>query len=273
MEEPQYRLEGIVRTRSEEMEDFEGPLDVIFLLLSKNKIEIQNVSITAVLEQYLAYLDEMKRLDMEIASEFIMMASHLMLIKTKMLLSEADQAEAESELDLLRQSLIERKRREAMEQIRAAITVLEPRNEIGRCLFTKEPEPLRRDRAYQYRHEPGDLLRALDTVTERNNRRLPPPTSNFRGIVGKEPYPVSRKSGQLLRQLILRGVERLKNLFRGNKSRSEIVATFLAVLELCKTGAARLEDDHSGENPNVRLVEKKEPGGEAIGTDAASTDG
>ena len=104
--EPQYHLEGIVRTRSEEMEDFEGPLDVIFTLLSKNKIEIQDVSITAILEQYLAYLDEMKRLDMEIASEFITMASHLMLIKTKMLLSAAEQAEAESELDVLRQSLV-----------------------------------------------------------------------------------------------------------------------------------------------------------------------
>ena len=134
MQEPQYRLEGIVHTRSEGMEDFEGPLDVIFELLSKNKIEIQDVSITAILEQYLAYLEEMKRMDMEIASEFITMASHLMLIKTKMLLSAAEQAEAESELDLLRQSLIERKRKEAMEQIRLAITDLEPRNEIGRCL-------------------------------------------------------------------------------------------------------------------------------------------
>ena len=111
MSEPQYRLEGIVHTKSENMEDFEGPLDVIFLLLSKNKIEIQDVSITAILEQYLAYLEEMKRLDMEIASEFISMASHLMLIKTKMLLSAAEQAEAESELDLLRQGLIERRRK------------------------------------------------------------------------------------------------------------------------------------------------------------------
>ena len=59
MSQPQYRLEGIVHTRSEEMEDFQGPLDVIFLLLSKNKIEIKDVSITAILEQYLAYLDEM----------------------------------------------------------------------------------------------------------------------------------------------------------------------------------------------------------------------
>ena len=255
MGEPQYRLEGIVRTRNEGMEDFEGPLDVIFLLLSKNKIEIQDVSITAILEQYLAYLDEMKRLDIEIASEFITMASHLMLIKTKMLLSAAEQAEAESELDLLRQSLIERQRKEAIEQIRVAITWLEPRNEIGRCLFTKEPEPLRKDQTYRYQHEVGDLLLSLDVISERNQQRLPPPTVNFKGIVGKERYPVTRKATEVVHRLILRGVERLKNLFKGNKSRSEIVATFLAVLELCRTNDVNLEDDVSGENPNVRLID------------------
>ena len=258
MGEPQYRLEGIIHTRSDVMEDFEGPLDVIFLLLSKNKIDIQDVSITAILEQYLAYLEEMKRLDMEIASEFISMASHLMLIKTKMLLSAAEAAEAESELDLLRQSLIERQRKEAMEQIRSAITFLEPLNEVGRCIFTKDPEPLRRDLTYRYQHEPSDLLRALDEITERNQRRLPPPTVNFKGIVGKEPYPVARKAGEVIRALVLRGVERLKNLFRGNKTRSEIVATFLAILDLCKTNSVTLEDDTSGDNPNVRLLQKSE---------------
>lgn len=258
MTEPQYRLEGIVHTRSDTMEDFEGPLDVIFELLSKNKIEIQDVSITAILEQYLSYLEERKRLDMEIASEFITMASHLMLIKTKMLLSAAEQAEAESELDLLRQSLVERKRKEAMEQIRLAVEQLEPRNEIGRCLFPKEPEPLRRDQSYRYQHDVRDLLRALDIIAERNQRQLPPPTANFRGIVGKEPYPVGRKAGEVLRQLVLRGVERLKNLFRGSKSRSEVVATFLAVLDLCKTNSVTLEDDVNGDNPNVRLLDETE---------------
>ena len=257
MAEPRYRLEGIVHTRSEEMEDFEGPLDVIFLLLSKNKIEIQDVSITAILEQYLAYLDEMKRLDMEIASEFISMASHLMLIKTKMLLSAAEQQEAEEELDVLRQSLIERQRKEAMEGIRQAISVLEPRNEIGRCMFVKDPEPLRKDKTYRYKHDPIDLLKALDTIAERSARQLPPPTVNFLGIVGKEPYPVTRKAGEVMRQLLLRGFERLKNLFKGNRSRSEIVATFLAILELCKTNTVSLEDDVNGENPNVRLLENE----------------
>ena len=101
MDEPRYHLGSVVHAKGETLEDFDGPLDVIFLLLSKNKIEIQDVSITSILEQYLAYLDEMKRLDMEIASEFIAMASHLMLIKTKMLLSAAEREEAMSEMELL----------------------------------------------------------------------------------------------------------------------------------------------------------------------------
>ena len=257
MGEPQYRLEGIVRTRTEEMEDFNGPLDVIFLLLSKNKIEIEDVSITAILEQYLSYLDEMKRMDMEVASEFITMASHVMLIKTKMLLSAAEQAEAESELDVLRQSLIERQRKEAIEQIRLAVSFLEPRNEVGRSLFTKDPEPLQREHGYRYQHVLSDLLKALDTISERNQQRLPPPTVNFKGIVGKEPYSISKKTGELMRQLLLRGVEKLKNLFRGNKSRSEIVATFISILDMCKNNTVTLEDDVNGENPNVRLLENR----------------
>ena len=64
MEIPSYYLPGVVQTKSEAMEDFQGPLDVIFLLLSKHKIEISNVSISQILEQYLAYLDEQKRMDM-----------------------------------------------------------------------------------------------------------------------------------------------------------------------------------------------------------------
>ena len=258
MDEPRYHLGSIVHAKGETLEDFDGPLDVILLLLSKNKIEIQDIQISAILEQYLAYLDEMKRMDMEIASEFITMASHLMLIKTKMLLSAAEAAEAENELDLLRQSLVERKRKEAMEQIRIAVSELEPRNEIGRCLFTKEPEPLRREQGYRYQHDVRDLLRALDIIAERSQQQLPPPTANFKGIVGKEPYPIGRKTGEVLRVLLLRGVERLKNLFKGNRSRSEIVATFLAVLDLCKSNSVTLEDDVNGENPNIRLLEQKE---------------
>lgn len=166
MEEPKYHLSGVVHTREESMEDFEGPLDVIFLLLSKNKIEIQDVSITSILEQYLAYLEERKRMDMEIASEFIAMASHLMQIKTKMLLSVTEREEAMSEMEQLIRSLEERQRAGAYAQIQIAAKFLEGRNEIGRNLFTKGQEAYQVDKTYRYKHEPGDLLRALAAISE-----------------------------------------------------------------------------------------------------------
>jgi segregation and condensation protein A len=81
---------------------------------------------------------------------------------------------------------------------------------------------------------------------------------NFKGIVGKEPYSISKKTGELMRQLLLRGMEKLKNLFKGNRSRSEIVATFISILDMCKNNTVTLEDDLSGENPTVRLLENKE---------------
>ena len=134
---------------------------------------------------------------------------------------------------------------------------LEPLNEIGRNLFVKEPEPLPKNRNYRYKHTPEDLLRALDMIAERSERMLPPPTVNFKGIVGKEPYPVGKKSSQLLRRLIQHGILRLKALFKGSRSRSEVVATFLAILEMCKTNAVSLEDDINGDNPNVVLLERQ----------------
>ena len=101
LENPVFKLEKVVRTRSEEeMQDFEGPLDLILFLLGKNKMEIQDISISQILDQYLAWLEARQRLDLEVASEFITMASHLMYIKTRMLLSIEDE-EAQSEMDAL----------------------------------------------------------------------------------------------------------------------------------------------------------------------------
>lgn len=259
MNEPTYHLSGIMRTQDALPADFDGPLSVILQLLSKNKIEIQDVSISSILEQYLAYLDEMKRLDMEIASEFIAMASHLMLIKTKMLLSAAEREEAMSEMELLIRSLEEKQRAEAFEQIRTAITFLEPRNEIGCNIFTKQPEPYRVDATYRYRHEPEDLLRAYAAIAERSERKLPPPVSNFQGIVGAEPYPVTKKAAQLLKRLLMHGVAKFRALFRGSRSRSEIVATFLAVLELCRTNSISIDNE---ENDDVNVRFEKMPDGE-----------
>ena len=265
MEEPKYHLSGVMRSNDALPADFDGPLDVILLLLSKNKIEIQNVSITSILEQYLAYLDEMNLLDLEISSEFIAMASHLMLIKTKMLLSAAEREEAMSEMELLIRSLEERQRAEAYEQIRKAADFLAPRNEIGCNIFTKQPEPLKTDTTYRYQHDKEDLLRAFSAIAERSERKLPPTIANFQGIVGAEPYPVTKKAAQLLKRLLMRGFAKFRSLFKGSRSRSEIVATFLAVLELCRVNSVALE----GADDDVTVRFCKMPEGEMENTDGA----
>ncbi len=240
-------MEGVVRSRSDQLEDFEGPLDVILLLLSKNKVAIQDISIASILTQYLAYLDAMKQMDMEIASEFISMASHLMYMKSKMLLSETEKQEALSEMELLIRSLEERQRKEAYERLKSAFAFLEARNSIGVELFTKQPEPYEPDRTYRYRHEPRDLLDAFRAMAERSERMLPPPIANFEGIVGTEPYSVTAKAAEVLRRLLARGMSGFLPLFEGSRSRSELVATFLAVLELCKLRAITAEMDENGE--------------------------
>ena len=259
MIEPTYHLRHVVKSRDEEPEDFSGPLDVILLLLSKNKIEIRDIQISVILEQYLAYLDEMKRMDLEIASEFISMASHLMLIKTKMLLSEAEQQEGLSEMELLIQSLEQRQRREILEKIKEPAGWLEKRNDIGRDLFTKEPEPVRKDQTYRYQHDRGDLILALQNMQERSETKLPSPINAFVGIVGKEPYPVEKKAAEMLKTLINRGRQRLRSLFRGSRSRSELVATFLSVLELCKLRSVRVtEEDGEFQVDYLQMPEESE---------------
>lgn len=255
MNEPTYHLDHVVKSKNAEPEDFSGPLDVILLLLSKNKIEIRDIQISVILEQYLAYLDEMKRMDLEIASEFVTMASQLVLIKTKMLLSEAERQEGLSEMELLIQSLEQRQRQEIMEKLKAPASWLEGRNDIGRSLFVKEPEPLKRDQTYRYQHDRDDLRRALLNLQDRSDAKLPSPVSAFAGIVGKEPYPVEKKAAELLKSLIAKGKAKLKSLFRGSRSRSEVVATFLSILELCKLNSIRI----SGEQGELEVGYVKMP--------------
>ena len=233
---------------------FEGPLDLLLHLIESNKIDIYDIPIAEITNQYLAHIEKWRELDMEVASEFIAMASHLMYIKTRMLLSEAEKAEAESEMEELIASLRQRQRKDAYEQIKIACGALALRNDIGLGMFPKQPEPLRRDQTYRYQHDRQDLLDALAAMQDRSQRRLPPPVSNFAGIVGTEPYPVAKKAAEVLRRLIGHGVMKFLSLFKGSRSRSEIVATFFSVLELCRLHSVRIENE-AGEQ-EIAFVQK-----------------
>lgn len=239
MESPIYRLEGVVKAKEADMEDFVGPLDLILHLLSKNKMEIKDIQISLILEQYLQWMDQRKELDLEVASEFVTMASHLIYIKTRMLLSIHDE-EALSEMEQLIATLEAHQRNENYTKLKEVIPALDARYAYGRDFMTKGPEPLKQDKTYRYVHEPIDLRNAMSHVLSRSDSKLPPPVSAFQGIVGKEPYPVAMKAGEIIKRLVSIGVTRFRSLFKGNRSRSEIVATFIAVLELCKANRLQL---------------------------------
>ena len=240
MDNPIFKLENVVHEKSEEtLQDFEGPLDLILFLLSKNKIEIQDIPIALILEQYLAYLEERRQLDLEIASDFITMAAHLMYIKTRMLLSIEDE-EAKSEMDELIASLKERQQKETYVRIKTLTELLGPMSEFGRSIMTKNPEPMQHGKVYEYDHEKADLVLAMQAVADRGEKLAPPPVGVFSEIVKREPYPVTDKSAEIVRRLKNFGITRFLLLFQGARSRSEIVATFIAVLELCRSRVIRL---------------------------------
>ena len=226
MEAPIYRLEGVVKAKEETMEDFVGPLDLILHLLSKNKLEIKDIQIALILDQYMEWMNQRREMDLEVASDFVTMASHLVYIKTRMLLSIHDE-EALSEMEQLIATLEAHQRNENYLKIKAVIPALDGRHQVGRDYLTKVPEAIQPDRSYRYVHDKSDLLRAMNAVLGRLDHKLPPAMSAFQGIVGREPYPVADKAGEIVRRL-------LHALFQGSGSRSEVVATFLAVLELCK---------------------------------------
>ena len=239
MDNPIFKLEKVVQTRAaESMEDFEGPLDLILFLLSKNKIEIQDIPISLILDQYLEYLEKRQQMDLEVASEFVTMASHLMYIKTRMLLSIEDE-EAQSEMDALIQSLQDRQRGECYQKIRRLTEKLGPMSEFGQHLHQKSGAR-EAGQVFEYDHEPGELAIAMQELLDRRDMALNPQLTVFEDIVKREPYSVEEKAEEIVQRVKLAGITRFLLLFKGSRSRSELVATFMAVLELCKKHVLRL---------------------------------
>ena len=237
MENPNFRLEGIVHEK-DELQDFEGPLSLILMLLQKNKIEIRDLKISEILDQYLAWMAQMQSMDLEIASEFVQMASHLLYIKTRTLLSAEEEV---SELETLMGSLEQLKARDNLGAVREVIPTLKAASERGLLYFPKLPEPLpKAAKEYAYRHEPVDLLKALWAVFSRGVKVPEEEERLAEAIPSRIVYSVRSKSRELLERL-RRGSATMGELYRDCSSRSEIVATFLSVLELCSMGGVHID--------------------------------
>ena len=235
IQQPSYHLEGVIHSK-DELEDFTGPLDLILLLLSKNKIEIRDIQISQLLDQYLEYLRMMQEMDLEIASEFVQMASHLTYIKTKMLLTEETEP---TELQLLVSALEQLKNKDTYTAIKEIAPEIGRISQTGMLQQTRGTLPLP-ERPYDYRHSPEELLLAMAEILLRGTGDAAPEDDSIRRAAPKPIiYSVRTKSAQLINILRDRGELPLRELLGMCSSRSEIVATFLSILELCSAGQMR----------------------------------
>lgn len=243
------------------LDAFEGPLDLLLHLIAKNKVSIYDIPIALILEQYMEVLHEAEQMDMDVAGDFISMAAQLLYIKSRMLLPRppAEEDEDDDPRAALVEQLLEYQRMKEMTPL------FRERLEVGRDIFVKQPEPRSPGAPREYKHKPDDLVRAARSLLEKAQRRVPPSPRAFTGIVGREPVPVSGKITMILKRFLQHSRLRFYRLFDGARSRSDIVATFLAVLELSKTHRVRIEGE--GEQTELCLTDPKEAADGPVASD------
>lgn len=224
---------------------FEGPLDLLLALISKNKIDIYDIQISELLDQYMEQINRMQENQMDVASEFLTMASRLVYIKSVMLLPKYEEEAEELKKELSGQLLEYAVCREIAAKLGAIY-------DFDR--FFREPSPVEHDMTYNRQHPPEDIVKAYISAVGRGKRKLPPSEQAFSGIVAHKIVSVNSKIIHLMRRL--RRSKRLEyhEIFEVCEGKSDLVATFLATLELVKGKRIRIEG--SGETAVVRMLDK-----------------
>ena len=211
------------------LEIFEGPLDLLLFLIKQSELDISNIPIAEITKQYLEYLDLMRHMDLNIAGEYLVMAATLMHIKSKMLLPAEEAAEEDIEEDDPRAELV--KKLLEYQQFKEAASHLELREVRQKDIFVRAPQDAKkfRDNSGEVYFEATvfDLISAFSTVLTRVSRE------KFQEVI-KDEFTVSEKIHELLHKLTAEETIFVDNLFEKAKNKLEIIATFLAILELIR---------------------------------------
>ncbi|HXF11311.1 MAG TPA: segregation/condensation protein A [Desulfuromonadaceae bacterium] len=215
-----------------QFEVFEGPLDLLLYLIKKEEVDIYEVNLTKLATQFIEYIDTMRLLDLEIAGEFLVMASTLMYIKSRELLPVDQQTQVEGEdegedprWELIRQLVEYKKFKDAA----AKLQTLEARQENiyprvpGKLEFESETPAPKPDVSI------FDLLNAVNAVLKRFEKR-----EGAAREIYEDKWTVSEKIEFVLKTITERGSVKFSDLFAGAASRGEVVCTFLALLELIR---------------------------------------
>lgn len=236
------------------LEIFEGPLDLLLYLIKKNELSIHDIPIATITDQYLQYLELMKMLDLGIAGEFIVMAATLMHIKSKMLLPPEETPLEEEEPDP-REELI--KKLLEYKKFKEAAAKLQEMEGRQKEIFTRPglPEPAGNisDDTLYFEANIFDLLSAFSKVLKEV------PKERFYEIV-KDEATVSEKMHEIFHLLVKRPVLYFLELFTSARSKIEIIATFLALLELIRMKEVLIRQDKVfGDIKIIRNTERITP--------------
>ena len=217
------------------LEDFEGPLDLLLYLVSKNKMNIYDIEIVALIDQYVSMVNGLPVYQMESASEFIEMAARLVQMKSYFLLPKSEEAERMKEE--LTGMLVEYS---ACKEVAAQLRSMAE----GVYTVVREPAEVELDTEYRLRHDVYLLEEAYNALQGRSRQKQPPRQEQFEPLTTAPFVSVTSRIIHVLRGLMTGRVRRLRQLFvKGG--RSQTVATFLAVLELVRAGRIAIADDES----------------------------
>lgn len=235
------------------LEVFEGPLDLLLHLISKNKVSIYDIPIVSITEQYFEALELMHELDLDVSSDFCVMAAQLLFIKSRMLLPKPSEEDEEDPRAELAQRLAQ------YQQYKQAAEKLKEREFYYKYMYFKEPddvEPLTPPPPDSYPIE--KLMEAFYDVLERTKRRTPPPKKNFDGIVKRRVVSVRDKASGIVSLLGRKKRVRFTSIFAPGADKPELVATFLALLELIRMNRVYARDE------NGQIVLSSVQGGDNI---------
>lgn len=231
------------------LEVFEGPLDLLLHLIDKNKIDIYDIPIVEITNQYMEYIHEMQEKDLNIMSEFLLMAATLLDIKCKMLLPVEVNEDGEEEDP--RQELVEKLLQYKMYKYMSY--ELKDRQLDGERLMFKDATIPEEVKEYQ---EPVDLDVLLDGITlkrlqevfqdvmKKQYNKIDPVRSVF-GKIEKEEVTVEEKMDYLTEYIKTHRQFRFRDLLQKQSSKTQLVVTFLAMLELMKTGLVYVEQENT----------------------------
>ena len=211
------------------LDQFEGPLDLLLTLISKNKVSITDIPISLICDQYMEYIEEAQKMDPDIASEFIVMASELMLIKSRMLLPHEEGTENDPRREIADALML-------YQQAKLVAKELKSRYDEYSGRFVKGTDEIPPEKGLPLNLNTDMLVKALESVLKRMKvaQAAKNPTELVNPLIKHKVVSVEEKIEQMCRMLEEQGEASLFFLLKDSESRSELVARFMGILELIK---------------------------------------